>query len=185
MELYKELHTTLGKPEQQEFPPESFLKSKAKKVDEDLIALWREDGWASYENGLFWTVNPFDYADVIKDWKIVEPGTLVFGRNAFGDLFLLCKEEIFRLKIQYNHLGNIGTEVYLFLNFLLRQPNLQKSFLQKKLFRKVHKLLGDLQADECYGLFPALPLGGDEEDPKAYKRVKIREYLSSLAQIHE
>lgn len=185
MERYKRLHSALGKPDHQDFPPDSFFESQKKKTDEDLITLWQEDGWASYANGLFWTVNPQDFTNIIKDWKISKPNSIVFSRNAFGDLFLLRKGEIYRLTVQDNYLGNIGPGVYNFLNFTLKEPSLKESFLQKRLFSKVYKLLGKLEADECYGLFPALPLGGDEEDPKAYRRVKLREYLVSLAQMHE
>jgi hypothetical protein len=184
METYKGLHDALGKPEQQVFPPESFFEGQKKKTDEDLIKLWREDVWACYGGGLFWTVNPQDFTEIIKDWKVVKPQSVVFGRNAFGELFLLRKEEVFILRIQYNDLGNLGPSAYIFLNSTLKEPSLKESYLEKKLFGKVRKLAGNLEPDECYGLFPALPLGGDDEDPKAYRRVKLREYLASLAQMH-
>lgn len=185
MKTYKGLHTALGKPDQQVFPPESFFETQKEKIDDDLITLWRQDGWACYGDGLFWTVNPQDFTEIIKDWKGVKPQSVVFGRNAFGDLFLLRKEEVFMLTVQHNDLGSLGPSVYIFLNSTLKEPSLKESFLQKKLFGKVRKRLGDLEADECYGLFPALPLGGDDEDPEAYQRVKLREYLSSLAQMHD
>jgi hypothetical protein len=183
METNKGLHAALGKPEEQTFPSDDFFEKQKKKTDAELLDLWREDGWARYENGLFWTVNPQDFADIIKDWKIVQSGSVVFARNAFGDLFLVRKEEVFVLRVQYNDLGHLGPSVYIFLNSTLKEPDLKESYLEKKLFVKVRKLAGDLATDECYGLFPALPLGGDDEDPKAYKRVKLREYLASLAQM--
>lgn len=185
MEAFKGLHTALGKPEKQEFPPDSFIEKEAENFDENLIELWQADGWACYGDGLFWTVNPKDFTDIVKDWKIVKPKSIVFGRNAFGDLFLLKNEEVFMLSIQQNDLGSLGPDVYIFLNSTLKETSLRESFLQKKLFEKVRKKLGELESDECYGLFPALPLGGDEDDADAYKHVKLREYLSSLAQMHD
>jgi hypothetical protein len=184
METYKGLHEALGKPERQEFPPESYFEKLPKKTDEELINLWREDGWACYGDGLFWTVNPQDFTEIIKDWKVVKPNSIVFARNAFGDLFLLDSEDVFILRIQYGELGNLGPSVYIFLNSTLKEPSLKESNLEKKLFGKVRQLAGELEPDECYGLFPALPLGGDDEDPKAYRRVKLREYLASLSQMH-
>ncbi len=185
MKAYNGLHAALGKPEKQEFPPDSFFENAGKNFDGNLVELWREDGWARYGGGLFWTVNPQDFTKIVKDWKVVKPDSIVFGRNAFGDLFLLRDEEVFMLTVQHNDLGSLGPDVYIFLNSTLKEKSLKESFLQKKLFEKVCKKLGDLEADECYGLFPALPLGGDDQDPDAYKRVKLREYLTSLAQMHE
>jgi hypothetical protein len=185
METYKELHKALGKPEKQSIPPESFFKKLPKKSDEDLIKLWKEDGFAAYGGGLFWTVDPYDFKDINKDWKAVKPGSIVFARNAFGDLFLLDGGEVFVLRVGYGELGNLGPSAYIFLNSTLKEKSLKESYLEKKLFEKVRKLAGELEPDECYGLFPALPLGGDDEDPKAYRRVKLQEYLASLSQMHE
>lgn len=184
METNKGLHEALGQPERQVYPTEKFLESQEKKINPELLDLWREDGWASYSDGLFRTFNPEDFDDLIKDWKIVKPQSKVFAGNAFGDLFLFNKDEIFRLTVQDNYLGEIGSGMYIFLNSTLKEPSLKESFLRKKLFTKVRKLAGELDKDECYGLFPALPLGGDEDDPKAYRRVKLREYLATLAQMH-
>ncbi|HQU81627.1 MAG TPA: GAD-like domain-containing protein [Pyrinomonadaceae bacterium] len=185
METYKQLHLAIGKPEDKKVPSETFFTDFAKKSDEYLIKLWREDGFSSYGNGLFWTVDPQEYAEIVKDWKIVKPKSIVFGRNAFGELFLLHKNEVYILRIQENDLGNLGPSVYIFLNSTLKEPSLKESYLQKKLFSKVKKKNGELKADECYGLFPALPLGGDDEDENAYKCVKIKEYLASLAQMNQ
>jgi hypothetical protein len=185
MKTYNLLHKTLGKPELQIVPPESFFRSPVAKVDEDLVALWREDGWARYAGGLFWTIDPRDFVKLYKDWSIVPQRALVFGRNTFGDLFLLHKGEVRFLSIQGNQLLPLGPSFYLFMNSTLGELDLMESFLDSKLFQAVRKRLGELETDECYGLFPALPLGGDDEDPKSYRRVKLREYLALLAQMHD
>lgn len=184
MELFDGLHTAVGSPETQIELPGSFFDSPEAKVDQDLVALWQEDGLSRYSKGLFWTVDPREFSTLAEDWRIVHPSALVFSRNAFGDLFLLQEGEVFRLAVQWNRLMVIGSSTYIFLNSTIKEPSLHESFLQKKLFKAVHKRLGDLSADECYGLFPALSLGGNDEDPKAYERVKLREYLKILAQIH-
>lgn len=184
MKTFKFFHRAVGKPEQQIIPPESFFNSVAAKIDEDLTALWREDGWARYADGLFWTVDPREFSGLAEEWKIVSNKALVFGRNAFGDLFLLNEGELFFLSLQGNCLLPLGPSVYIFLNSTLVETDLMDSFFNKKLFKAVHKRLGNLETNECYGLFPALALGGDDEDPTAFRRVKLREYLSILSQIH-
>jgi hypothetical protein len=184
VKTFELFHKALGKPEQAIIPPESFFKSPQAKVDEDLTLLWRKDGWARYSGGLFWTVDPGDFGELSKDWSVVPQKAPVFGRNAFGDLFLFSEGEVFFLSVQGNRLMSLGPQVYIFLNSSLVESDIRETFLNSKLFKALHKRLGDLEADECYGLFPALPLGGDDEDPKAYKRVKLHEYLATLAQMH-
>jgi hypothetical protein len=184
MTSYNLFHEALGRPEHQIVPPASFYQSKAAKIDEELVALWREDGWAGYAKGLLWTVNPEDFADLHKDWPVVPRRASVFARSAFGNLFLLDKGEVFLLSIQGNRLMTLGPSVNIFFNSTLLEADLREPFLDEKLFKSVRRRAGDLAADECYGLFPALPLGGDDEDPKNYRRVKLREYLATLAQLH-
>ena len=164
-------------------PPESFFKSKQAKVNEDLTALWQEDGWACYYDGLFWTVDPREFSELYKDWKIIPRSAMIFGRNAFGELFVLDNDEIFFLSIQANLLLSLGKNMHIFLNSTL-EPDPDDSILDLRLFKAVRKRLGDLEVDECYGLFPALALGGNDEDSESYKRAKLFEYLAIIAQIH-
>ena len=182
MELFAGLHAALGKPARQVDPPQSFLSSPEAKVDEDLFTLWQEEGWACYGGGLFWTVDPRVFVEIAKDWPVVPPQASVFARNAFGDLLLVKDGEVFRLAIQWGRLMDLGPNAYIFLNSTLKEPSLSESLLQRKLFAKVRKRLGDLDPDECYGLVPALVLGGNSDDPASYQRVKMREYLALLAQ---
>lgn len=186
MKMYDRLRKTLGEPEKQIVPPDSVFENANAETDENLIALWREDGWCSYGKGLFWTVDPADFADLLKDWRAVPKQAVVFARSAFADLFLLNAGEVFFLNVQANVLMPLGPNVYVFLNSTLAQRGLREPFLDGKLFKAVSKLRGELEHNECYGLFPALPLGGgNAEDPKSYQRVKLREYVQSLAQMHK
>jgi hypothetical protein len=184
METYKLFHKAVGEPEQQIKPPDAFFKTQTAKIDEDLMLLWQEDGWARYGGGLFWTVDPGDFEDLHEDWSGVPKKAVVFGRNAFGDLFLFNEGEVFLLSTQINQLMSLGPKAHIFLNSTLVEADMRETFLYSKLFKAVRKRLGDLEADECYGLFPAMPAGGNEEDAKSYKRVKMREYLATVAQLH-
>jgi hypothetical protein len=184
MDLYAGLHGKFGKPELQVQPPMSFYEGPEAKVDEDLVALWKSDGWARYRGGLFWTVDPRRFIELPTEWPIVPKDALVFGRDAFGNIYMVNKPNVNRLDIQWNSLGNLGPSAYVFLNATMVQPRYREQTLNAKLFEAVRKSAGDLEADECYGLFPALPLGGSEEDPSSYRRVKLREYLALVAQAH-
>lgn len=183
-DIFYGLHEALGAPEMKVEPPESFFDNPEMARDQELASLWRQDGWARYGHGLFWTVDPREFPDLHKEWPIVPPGALVFARNAFTGIFMLHKDQVLRLDAQWNRVAELGPSAYTFLNSTIKRANFQQTTLERELFEKVRKHAGDLERDECYGLFPALPLGGNDEDPKGYKRVKLREYLGILAQAH-
>jgi hypothetical protein len=184
MDEFEVFHKAMGEPEMRVEPLESFFDDPAMTIDEDLVSLWRQDGWARYARGLFWTVDPREFAALHEDWQIVPEGALIFARSAFTDLFLFHDDHIFRFDPQYNRFSRRGSSTSIFLNHTVGKRDFQKLILGGDIFPEVHKRLGDLAVDECYGLFPALPLGGNVEDPKGYQRVKLREYLAILAQTH-
>lgn len=183
MELYDDFHKALGKPEEQVLPDEAFLKSELGQADESLHELWKTDGWARYSKGLFWTVDPRKFTDVPKQWPIVPADAIFFARNAFADLYFLSEGNSRCLNSQWGRVLDLGPDPAIFLTSGLLPRN-RGDILSDKLFKAVHKRLGTLEVDECYGLFPALPLGGNEEDSEAYKRVKLQAYLNILAQAH-
>jgi hypothetical protein len=181
--MYDDLHKSLGKPENRLLPDESFLTSDLAQADEGLLELWKSDGWSRYSDGLFWTVDPREFSGLSNDWTVVPGDAIVFARNAFADLYFLSEGNTRLLDGQWGRILDLGPDPSVFLTFGLKPRN-RGSLLREKLFKAVRKKLGTLEADECYGLFPALPLGGNDEDPAAYKRVKLQEYLRILAQSH-
>lgn len=183
MGLYDELHKSLGTPKNQVLPDATFLKSKLARADESLLELWKTDGWARYGDGLFWTVDPRQFTGIAKQWNVVPSDAIFFARNAFADLYFLSDGNSQCLDVQWGRVLDLGPDPAIFLTFGLKPRN-RGDLLNDKLFKAVHKRLGTLEVDECYGLFPALQLGGNEADPAAYKRVKSQEYLSILAQSH-
>lgn len=184
MDLYSGLHKSLGRPTRQSRPDASFFREPVAKADEELADLWREDGWSAYADGAFWTVDPRSYADIRETWPILPEGALVFSRNAFGDLYFMSSGNVWRLDIQNGRTLDLGPSAYIFLNSTLKEKSLKDSLLRVDLFKKVSKRVGGLQSGECYGLFPALPLGGDEDDPDSYRKAGLREYLNIVAQLH-
>ena len=61
-------------------------------LPDSLLDFWREEGWCSYAEGLFWTVNPDDYAWLVEGWIKPLEGMpddcyFVIARTAFGDFY--------------------------------------------------------------------------------------------------
>jgi hypothetical protein len=123
-------------------------------------------------------------AAVIGDWSAlsIPEDAMVFARTAFGDLFFLHAGDVACLDVRYGRMRQLGPSAYIFLCVTVAGSTFQQRTLERRLFEAVRRRVGELAADECYGLFPAPGLGGNPDDAKAYKRVKLREYLAMLSQ---
>lgn len=73
--------------------PMSAIQKWRGKIPDRLLKYWQAEGWCGYANGLFWTVNPDDYEDLVDEWLAGTPIEQldrfhVIARSAFGGLFL-------------------------------------------------------------------------------------------------
>jgi hypothetical protein len=150
-------------------------------LPDSLLEFWTEEKLCGYRDGMFWFVDPAEYVEVLDEWKVT--GYTVFGRNGFADLFLHSGEGASLLNV---HLGTVN---HMRANFdaFINQSLTRESFMDDLLFRKIHTKavakLGRPAADECYAFVPALALGGPGT-VETVQRVKLREHLSILAQMH-
>ncbi len=64
-EYYEYFLEKLGPASGQGEVPLSSLNKYADKLPEQLLKQWREYGWSGYAEGLFWTVNPAEYQELI------------------------------------------------------------------------------------------------------------------------
>ena len=167
-----------------------------------LLAYWREYGWSGWGKGLFWLVNPDDYEPALEAWIGDTPlmehdAYYVIGRSAFGDLFFWGTRSGQSLRIK-SSLGLIfpsdeseavseGRSDMLAKSFVVGQKKRdldQRDYLEKPLFDRGVKALGQLGPDEIYAFEPALVLGG-KADLKNLRKVKAVEHLVMLAQLGE
>lgn len=182
---YAEILTRVLGPPSQAAPvlPED-LASLAGTVPDDLLALWREHGWAGYGDGLFWTIDPRQLAELLPTWSLMPPASMVIGRDAFANLYLLSEGRPYQFNVHRDEPDMVAMSLDLFLETLLDDPEFRQSYMWSDLFVKARKRCGPLQSDECYAFFPALALGGSV-DVKSLQRVKYYEHLQFLAQLHE
>jgi|SRR5271165_5695213 len=164
--------------------PGERLNELARRFSEDFVALWRADGWCSYGNGLFWTVDPDEVTPLIADWSNLPDGSRVFARDAFANLFLLVGDEVQRLDVHRDVLDLVSLTTEFFFDMKIFNPQFVTDFLEGKHFRAARRRLGDLALGECYAFVPALALGGSG-DASSLKKVRFLEHLAILAQIHE
>ncbi|MDH0746587.1 DUF1851 domain-containing protein [Pseudomonas sp. GD03842] len=182
-----------GPPSEKREVPASSIDRYRGKLPGQLLAYWVEHGWSSYARGLFWTVNPYEYEGIIKEWLecsgIPNASSYnVIARSAFGDLYLWKNSASELIKIdsvysRYSHdildptKGRIDLAVRVFFASVTYASNDLDG-----LFKKALQKLGPLKSDEMYGFVPALALGGPS-DLEHLEKVKTIEHLTFLSQL--
>ncbi|QIQ72691.1 hypothetical protein HBB04_03091 [Pseudomonas coronafaciens] len=176
----------------QEVPTSSIDRYK-NKLPNQLLEYWKDHGWSGYAQGIFWTVNPQDYEELLEQWLV---GTDIFeqdnyhviARSAFGKLYVWGERQGSCLTIN-SYLARYTPRTSKFTGEKL-DFGIKVFFSSKKpdesdlddLFRPALEKLGPLKSDEMYGFVPALALGGPME-LKNLQKVKTIEHLTFLSQL--
>jgi len=147
----------------------------------ELLLYWKEYGFSSFNNGLYWLTNPDDYKELVQDYLKGTPfedrkNLFVVARTAFGelDIWESTKGGSLRLFSMYNMIflsADADRE-----NYTKEEENFKMvSYISKNpislddddasgnpLFERALKKLGKLEADEMYGYKLSHFLGGKE-----------------------
>ena len=148
----------------------------------NLLEIWKKEGWSGYFNGLLWLVNPEKYEGIIEDYF---SGTELQGK---GDFYCIAKGAFGGLLVFE---ANSGT--FMNIDPVLEMITVQKNFEKKiasqsdkeisiisrfsvlkinsyditnygnSMFDRAFKKHGHLSPDEIYGFEPLLSLGGEME----------------------
>ncbi|WP_199610066.1 GAD-like domain-containing protein [Flocculibacter collagenilyticus] len=183
-------------------PSQAILDEYKGRLPDRLLEYWQEYGFCGWGDGLFWTVNPEDYEDILQEWLQGTPFEendiyYVIARSAFGELFVWGKQSGQSLTLEpsfsmifptdeSDSLARRGQDAVLDSFFACKR----KESLNKKddkdelIFERAVKKLGELSPDEMYGFEPALALGG-EPKLENLKKVPVLEHLSFLASLGE
>lgn len=171
------------------------------KLPEQLLTYWQEEGWAAYGDGLFWTVNPADYEDVVDAWlagtPFAEADTFhAIARSAFGDLYL-CGEKTgpcvtlacaltsiiaLQKEVRPKDAEELNLEIRIFFSGASPSGSDLKDIHRKPLFTRALKTLGPLSDTEMYGFEPALPVGGSLE-LETLRKVEAHPHLMILREL--
>lgn len=169
------------------------------RLPEKLLQYWKEEGWAGYADGLFWTVNPEDYEELLDEWldgtRLEEVDSFhVIARSGLGLLYL-CGEQtgcgvridcslhaIFAHDLKRKSKEEIERRLPWFFSNLEPKACDLKDANRVPLFKRARASLGPLAADEMYGFEPALVLGG-EMTLANLRKVKVAQHLMLLRQL--
>lgn len=176
------------------------IKQWQGRLPDQLLRYWQDEGWSAYSDGLFWTVNPGDYEDLVDEW-LADTGLdeidsfHVIARTAFGDLYL-CGERtgrsvnvacninaIFAMRSDLVTLSREKLDLQIRRFFWLDKSSCDcKDESGEPLFERALATLGPLAADEMYGFEPALVLGG-KMHLENLRKVKLDQHLTILRQL--
>ena len=181
--------------------PASSIQKWREKLPVQLLKYWQEEGWCEYAKGLFCTVDPNEYEDLVDEWlrdtKLDELDAFhVIARSAFGDLYA-CGEKTGRsvtIACAINMISAIpkelkpktSAELDLSIRsfFAFSKPTRfdMKDENGQPLFERALAKLGPLEYDEIFGFEPAIVLGGKMRLENLTK-VKLDAHLTILRQL--
>jgi hypothetical protein len=182
-ERFAVFHKRYGRPASYRRVTQDIIERYGMRVPKELVEEWQENGLCSYEDGFLWFVSPDEYAAVLHEWLADADNFIVFGRTAFGKLFLWHQTKgVYILDIHNGDLSFMTTEFELFVDGSLSRDQFLDDGLQRPRFREARSKLGPLSPDEMYAFEPPVALGGPGTVDSLIK-VKIIERLSSLAHL--
>lgn len=183
-------------------PTTEFISQYNQTYPDYLFYIWDKLGFASFENGGFWLVNPVDYEDILelclKDTNFPEYDDFyVIGRSAFGDLQVIGKNttsklaiDIIGLRIYPSIREDKGDKEINFLRSLLStitingEKTATDTYDQNEnlLFDRCLTNLGELKDNEIYAYEPPAVLGG-KQLIENMKKVDLFQYIPFVAQL--
>jgi hypothetical protein len=152
------------------------------KLPNELIALFREEGLFTFDNGLFMFVDPLAFTSVNTIWKIDAAENPIFLRTAFGDFFYWDGSGINVVHVNSGVSNTLSGNIVRFLNFSFSESYRQKT-LFGKLLKKAQSGLGLITPDEAYGFVQPLTSGG-KETTNNLQKVNLVAHLDKLAAQH-
>ncbi|MEO4110381.1 GAD-like domain-containing protein [Acinetobacter pittii] len=183
-------------------PTPEFIAQHQHTFPEYLFYIWEKLGFASFENGGFWLVNPVDYEDILelslKDTDFTQHDDFyVIARTAFGKLLVTSKETDSNLTIDIinmmifpsiNENRNFSEEDHMssFLSTILIKGKKESIDAYDKnsklLFDRCLTNLGELKENEIYAFEPPAVLGGPQVIENM-KKVDLFQYIPFVAQL--
>jgi len=179
---------------------EEAIRKWRGKLPDQLLTYWQEEGWCGYANGLFWTVDPDEYEDLVDEWLADTPIEQIdsfhaIARSAFGTLYLWGEKtgDSVSIACSINSIIALGSN----LKRTVDDPDFYtRTFFSNKspsrcdikdesgipLFQRAIAKFGPLEPDEIYGFEPAIALGGNMRLENLTK-LKLDVHLTILRQL--
>jgi hypothetical protein len=147
--------------------------------NKDYADFLKEEGFCTYANGLFSTIDPFDHVNMLERANIshfspvkkqIAAGWEVpLIKTGFGDL-IICDLKVDASNNMYyafyDERYNMGSGVGYLFEMNLTDSEFQTKLLKKRLFNEAVKKFGALKPDECFGFPMDFPWAKEKEIEK-------------------
>lgn len=184
---------TNGTGEKYNSVPTSDIESLKSVFPEFLIQKWNDTGLTHHLDGFFWFTNPLNYKDVVSLFFPQKTGIHIFMRTALGGFLYLnenaSKDEYSGSDKLYNYYSPMhkkshayNDDLSLVLNGFLTIEDIFARRMLYFLYKNARQRLKIPKEDECYGFFPALAIGG-EENSDNLKLCNLKAHLLILSQL--
>jgi hypothetical protein len=183
METYEKFRARHPKEKQLGNFSDSELATLDKKLPADIINFLKEEGRASYSNNTLWTIHPAEFHEILSDWGLDGNKCYAFIRTAFGGCIYYTKKKFYSFDSLTGIINNLNDDVYTLMSVYLTFDFLLHDTWHLQ-YLENRTDLPAIQADEIYGLVPALSFGGSFET-SALEVVKMREHLAFLAELFD
>jgi len=127
----------------------------------EVLSIIESDGLGSYDNQLFWTVDPDDLGDVVRYWLPAEKTVIPLFYTSFGQLFLWNGTSVYFASVHLGYIAPIAFSARLLIEIVFNNSKFIKRVLDPKLHKKAASKAGRLRPMEVYLWKPLLSMGGD------------------------
>lgn len=190
-----------GKGKCAEVAEATFFEKYAGRLPSSLLSLIKQDGFASYAEGIFWTVNPDKFSSYAEAWcsrleSLAGKHYLVFGRSAFGDLYALQESSGRVVTVSFvtglvwgpKNLAkppkNFEIGVQSFFGSAFKTDFDMEDELGSSLFKRGVSLFGPIGSNEMFGFEPALSIGG-KISSENLRKLRFDVHIDMLSQLTE
>lgn len=188
-----------GNGKNAELPEDSFFSKNAGRLPSGFLSFIRQEGFASYADGIVWTLNPNKLGSYVNAWcNLLEPLSnaqyTVFGRSAFGDVYAI-QEGSGKLVTVSFATGIVWCQKNFSKPSKRFDAGLQSFFGSAypkdfdieddsgaSLFEQGIALFGSIGPNEVFGFEPALAIGG-EISVAALRKFRLDVHIDFLSQL--
>ena len=161
---------------------ESILQQYEQVLPEKLLEFWRTFGFGSLATNYIKVINPNEYIDLLNSVYVspINEIAIPIFITGLGDFIVWENSYTVLINLRKGMSEVVESGFDFFLDDLSDEDFLKED-LKNKNYPEIVSRSGELSFDECYAYFPLVELGGAEK-VENLKKVKIKEYISIVAQ---
>ena len=161
-------------------PSTKVLKKYEDFLPEEIITLWKDNGFGTFMNGYFKIVNSENYQDILQTTSRRYKDGVVLLITAMGDLIIWADGYVRILKYRFGRLSTLMPNFKFFFSSL-ESNKFKDNYLKWQPYPEAVQKYGEPAYEECFGYVPLLGLGGPEKVENLQK-AKLKEHILLISE---